>query len=58
MTERRADDDRASVSTDPDKIDVTEALKSLAKLRDEGVITGEEFESKKAEWLRKYGSAS
>lgn len=58
MTERRADDDRASASTDPDKIDVPGALKELAELRDKGIVTVEEFESKKAEWLRKYGDAS
>jgi hypothetical protein len=58
MTEHRADDDRVSTSTDPDRIDVPGALKELAELRDKGVITAEEFELKKAEWLRKYGDAS
>lgn len=58
MAEDRADDDRASAAPDPDKIDVPGALKELAKLRDQGVITAEEFEVKKAEWLRKYGDAS
>ncbi len=58
VTERRADDDPASASADPDKIDVPGALKELAELRDKGIVTAEEFESKKAEWLRKYGDAS
>jgi hypothetical protein len=58
MTEDRADDDRASASTNPDEIDVPGALKELAELRDKGIVTAEEFEAKKAEWLSKYGDAS
>lgn len=48
----------APASTDPDKVDVPGALKELAELRDKGIITPEEFEAKKAEWLRKYGEAT
>jgi hypothetical protein len=33
--------------------DVYEALRQLAQLRDSGVITSEEFETKKAELLRR-----
>jgi hypothetical protein len=49
---------QGSASTPPEEVDVAGALKALAELRDQGAVTEEEFEAKKAEWLRKYGEPS
>jgi len=37
----------------PDSPDVTEQIRKLAELRDQGILTDEEFQSKKKELLSK-----
>ena len=46
---------RVMKPVDPPRRDWEEKLRVLARLRDEGILTPEEFESKKAEVLRNVG---